>query len=436
MKTVFNWLGNLFSNVCGKDKSVGTRLNVLSFILLICFDIFLVFQIVAGMHNQGNMAARPDVRIPYTCFDSYVSLSRDDLSEEAKFLTLKANFNGFDNTINPPIIQPYQLPACNKLSTAFYELQSENKNALEKLSNVTQQITNKQAEISDFEGEHEQFLKERTAGVTDSSLMISNMPKDIRDEYQALQAQMNLYKVEEKTLIHDIFASEKAKQLISLIKTESNYVSQEKSHLEFWYPVVLAGYQALLIFPLLLISLWLYFMALKKDKLILKAISAHTASIVGLFAFFLLLKFLCWIFPLGPLIRVYAYLESHGFLVVLNYVFIALGIVLFIALMFGSQKLLDLRRQMRERESERRCQQQAQEEAEKLKQKQRKENTYQNSKLQKDRVLRNKCPICETPIKTDQNFCLNCGEQLIKTCSSCGHEFPNVFSYCDKCGNK
>src|ERR1700730_1398713 len=45
-----------------------------------------------------------------------------------------------------------------------------------------------------------------------------------------------------------------------------------------------------------------------------------------------------------------------------------------------------------------------------------------------------RCPKCGTDDRTGNNFCVRCGNALVRLCAKCGAENPPTSNFCGKCG--
>lgn len=424
MKT---FIKNFFTNLRGSDVGMGTKLNVISILLLIAFDFFFFFQTLQGVENQGSHAIRPDIIVPYECQDlartfwvQNTNVSVEPTIQAAQLMRFfsESKYNedlSYMEKKTEKIAQESLLPACKLLIDEKKKLteSAEIKAYINTIQTVRFELSQQQEKMMKFKEEYSQFLQEKTAGVLNESQLISSVPDNIRKEYLALKTEITNRETAIKNTEVSMVAQ--SQSLLNTAQTEKEAIEKKLEKLEFWYPVKLTAYQSILIFPLLFLTFLLYQQSLRNNRLILRSLAANSAAITSLFALWILIKTIYWLLPKKLLADVYNWLEATGFLVIWDYAIIVIGLIIFGALIFFSQRGAEKWKKIREE--------------------QRKEEIQKNlTRIQKERSLRGVCYSCEVEVKNNQIFCSVCGTELLKPCSKCKHPFSKVLDFCDACG--
>lgn len=412
---------NFWANLRGREAGTATKLNVLSIVLLVLFDIFFVVQLQQGLDYQGSRARQPDTVVPWSCREIVRDLGDDPATSsalsEGELATVLRDYATGGSYVSNELNAPSPLPACSELFAAHDALRADPavQTAVQNWQNLDSKISALQGQIDDFRREHRQFLEERAAGVTAPDEQISDLPADIRASYRRAQADLAAVTARLPATHAALAQLPAAQNLIELAQKFKAEVEAKAAEVDYWYPVYQLFLQALLILPLLALAVVCYRLSQQRDWLILRALTANAAGITGLFTFGLLLQTVYWLLPKRLLKAVYEFLASAGWLAIWNYLMILVGLLLFGGLILASQRGAEKWRQLREERRQR-------------------ELVENLARVQKERVLRGVCQNCETAATLGQQFCAVCGENLLAPCSRCQQPFSPVLGFCPACG--
>lgn len=423
-KKIF-FLKNFFWTLVGKSSPEDKRLNWLSIIFLIAFDIFIVVNIFDGLDNVSQNITNPYTKYNFSCTTSFDS----DTSKSYTYNQLQSfkddrNYNRGKNINAPFYDEDFNSDGRSKWCMELADLKEKivqdevyAKNMVV-LDNLDKTKYNQESEINSYKKEYDEYRLDVASGLGGYGDRISNINNDrVRSDYQKLQAELSETNQKINTLQAEINALPVIWGLNSYISENKDEFQAEVSHYKFWYPVYVTMMELVLLVPIFLLSVFLYNFSLKRNKKILMILSSNLTFITGLFLFVVLIKVIYWVIPKKFFANLLAYLASIKALAVWNYILTIFGLILFGLFMYISQKSME---KMAIVKAERK------KEVEKL-------NIV---RVQKERYWSKTCISCNTKLLDGATHCSNCWTDQYKPCTSCDHRMPKAYTHCEKCGEK
>ncbi|MBW7954489.1 hypothetical protein H3C61_01620 [Candidatus Gracilibacteria bacterium] len=410
---MLKYIKSIFSNMFGKNKEIYQKpLNIISIILVIGFDIFLFYQILSGYNYQKDFVV--SVSEKYSCINYF---NDNNLLSSIEYYTTNDQFLKYDNNGNE-VRKNFDSPVCSLV----YEKISNIKNSKEfidfilKKNDLQKNIDDFNYKKTDYEYQYNDFLKESQAGITNENERISDIKReDARKDYNDIKNKITSLETREKELINSFKQNNNYLDLVNYLDSNKKEFQKKYDKEAFYYPVKIAFFQAILLLPLFLLSLFLYKVFVKRQNKIFTILFSNLTFITGLFVFVLFLKFVYFIIPKKFLAGFIALLKSMNLGFLWNYILILLGIGLFGFIIYLSQK--------------------GSEKLSLIRQEQQKQLILQNlKKVQLERFEKGLCLSCNSKLLKDSRYCQTCGDDQYYECKNCENLIPKIFNYCNKCG--
>lgn len=412
---MLKWIKHFISNMFGKNTEIYQKpLNILSIIFVIAFDIFLFYNILSGYNYQKDFVVSPYEK--YSCINYFYD-DTDTLLNNLYYYypndqLINIDSDGNTNTIN------YSWDVCGSLYKKIESIQ----NSAEYIQYKNQsdqyqtEISNLESKKYNYESEYRDFLEESKAWITQEDSRLSDIDKE--------NARMNYTKIkndiasitQKQSDIKNTFKSSHAGflDLDNFIHTNKDSFLKNYDKEIFWYPVKIAFFQAILLLPLFLISLFFYSFFLKRHNKIFTILFSNLTFITGIFVFILFLKVIYFIIPKKLFASFIALLKQLSLWFLWNYILVVIGVFIFWFIIYLSQKSI--------------------EKYELIKKEQLALQMKQNkTKVQKDRFEKKLCTECGAKLLPDSIYCQECWAHQYDECTHCHHLIPKVFWYCNKC---
>lgn len=271
----------------------------------------------------------------------------------------------------------------------------------------------------DYESQYRDFLEESKAGIYDDNSRLSDIDKEnARLNYNNIKNNILNLSQEKKDLENTFLQSN------PLLWDIHNFITDNKENFLknydkeiFWYPVKIAFFQAILLLPLFLISLFFYSFFLKRHNKIFTILFSNLTFITGIFVFILFLKVIYFIIPKKLFASFIALLKQLSLWFLWNYILVVIWVFIFWFIIYLSQKSI--------------------EKYELIKKEQLALQMKQNkTKVQKDRFEKKLCGECWVKLLPDSIYCQECWAHQYDECIHCHNLIPKVFGYCNKCWEK
>ena len=382
--------------------------NKVSLIVIILVDLFILFNVFAGLDDISRWPISPQQAYP--CQSEWQSYRQN--TSDSK------DYNIIDQSIRPDEAfaqQDYRNFAtghlgqvseiCLQYQSAARAISSPANNA------IAPQINNTQAEIYSFTARNNEIRQQY-----DSTLLeeIAGQPRDQSiNTVEAAQARAEIEQNERaiaqreqalETLKAELVNAPESQDFLALLNNDTAFAVVERgySRAAFWYPSIQLFFQALFLLPLILLASAVHRFAQRRDYGYVALISWHLLVIFTIPLIWKVFEFLQVGFLLQLLADLIEFLFG-GLRFLLNYLQILLIPVLGFGLIkFFQRVVFNTKRQAAGRVQSMRCVRCA-------------------KKLRRHDIH---CPHCSYPQYHDCNNCHNLTYQHLPYCKHCGVDQP------------
>lgn len=417
------FMKSFFGSLVGKIELTDKPLNWLSIVFLIAFDIFIFTNLVDWLDNQKQNITSPYEKYNYDCKQIFNN------NWDFKVWDFRIIDDNYSNNITKNINAPFYDEDFNKNEQSEYcqnidkeianiKNNSDFSSLYKELNKLKNDISNLEDKKYNYERDYNNFRDDYEAWLGWYDDRITDINNDsIRADYEKIIKDINFLQSDIKWIEFKLNNLLEILSLKKYINDNKFAFKAEESNYSFWYPVYVTLMEAILILPILLFTVLLYNFAIKRRLRILSILAANLALISGIFTFFILIKVIYWILPKKFFANLITYLASIKALAIWNYLLTMFGLILFWALMYGSQKSM--------------------EKYKKIKQQRAKEIELLNKeRIGKERYWNKACIDCNTKLLEWATHCSNCWIDQYKECSKCKNKIPKAYIHCEKCGTK
>lgn len=380
-------------------------INKVSLIVIILVDLFILFNVFAGLDDISRWPISPQQAYP--CYSEWQGY-RQSTANSKDYDTIKG-------AIIPDVLpgQGYQAFATGHLGRVSEQcLRYENAtNAVSSPENreTAKQINNVQAEITSFTTKNVQIRQQY-----DSTLLeeIAGQPRDQSiNSVEAAQARAEIERNEGaiaqrqqtlETLKTELVNNPKSQDLLTLLNNNTAFatVDQGYSRATFWYPSIQLFFQGLFLLPLILLASAIHRFAQRRDYGYVALISWHLLVIFTIPLIWKVFEFLQVGFLLELLANLVEFLFG-GLRFLLNY----LQILLIPVIGFGIIKFF--------------------------------QRVVFNTKLQAaGRVQNMRCIRCAKKLRRHDIYCPHCSYSQYYDCNNCHNLTYQHLPYCKHCGDE
>ncbi len=391
-----------------KSRSVNNKpLNPLSFIVVIAIDLFILFNVFAGLENISRWHISPTEAYP--CISEWKNY-RDTKEPNTKDYNALVSALGKDpnefrfqqDYLNTEKDRLGQIsPICSNYATL------KNQVNLPANRKIQQSIQQKQGKISNLEqlsssirSQYDSTLLEKIAGQGSNQSINTVNAEKAKQTLEQNKTTISQLKTEISALQDNLIKKPESIGLINLIKDDAKYqtLNEGYKHSSFWYPSIQLGFQALFLLPLIAIALFVHQFALCRGAGLIALISWH---LLVIFFIPLLLKIFEFL-QIGALFQFLLNIVTRlfgGLLFLVNYLYILLiplvgfGIIKIIQRLTPSHKSLEAIR-------------------------------FQNQL----------CLSCAKKIRSQDPYCPHCGYHQYMECQNCHELTYKHLSHCKQCG--
>lgn len=397
-------LKKFFGNMIWSGNISSKKLNIVSIIFVVLFDIFLFYNIKQWYEYQRDLINRPSNE--FACRDYFYDLEEDSellkeiLNEEKRYAS--------------------NLEYCVKIKELAFRVDDELnvENIKFQIENFDDKIRDLQYDLDKYEREYEKYKDELSSWINSWNDRLSNINGwNAREKYFEIKKNLDLAKSQKNQYENSFNNRMSFFELKNYLQENKGDFFKAYKKAEFWYPVKVWLFQLILILPLFLFSVFFYKFSLKKDNRIFKILFANLSFITGIFVFILLFKFLYFIAPKKFFVDFIKILRNLNLGFIWNYILVILWVVLFGLFIYLSQKWADKL---------------AKHKAEIVRQK----LIENKKKFAKERFFKWQCIDCWKKLLDNSTFCSHCGFDQYSECEKCGTKNPKSFEYCNKCGRK
>ena len=414
------FMKSFFGSLVGKIELSDKPLNWLSIVFLIAFDIFIFSNLVDWLDNQRQHISSPYEKYTYDCKQLF-NVDWDFKSNDFRIIS-----NNYSNNTTKNINAPFydesfsdneKSEFCKNINDNISNIKNNSSfNSLYKELNILDNdLTNLENKKYNYEKDYIEFRDDYSAWLGWYDDRISDINNNsVRIDYARILSSIDRKLLEIKLLENKINNLTEVVVLKNYINSNKNIFIAEESHYSFWYPVYVTLMEAILILPILLFTVLLYNFAIKRKLRILSILASNLALIAGLFSFYILIKVVYWVLPKKFFANLITYLASIKALAIWNYLLTIFGLILFWALMFGSQKSMEKYKKIKEQHAK-------------------EKELLNKERIGKERYWNKTCIDCNTKLLDWATHCSNCWVEQYKECFKCKNRMPKAYSHCEKC---
>jgi predicted RNA-binding Zn-ribbon protein involved in translation (DUF1610 family) len=391
-----------------KSRSINNKpLNLVSLIVIIVVDIFILFNVFSGLDNISQWHLSPSQAYP--CISEWqnyrAKITRDrDYDALASILNDNGYLNSFPKTYR--IAEQDRLGKVSPICLDYAELKDkvdrpENKKIQQGVSQKQNKISSLEQANTNIRSQYDSALLEKIAGQGSSQSINTISAEKAKQTLEQNKVSISTLKAEISTLKDNLKKKPESINLIDFIKDDSKYktLNQGYDHASFWYPSIQLAFQALFLLPLIAIALTVHKFALRKGAGLIALISWH---LLAIFFIPLLLKIFEFL-QIGAIFKFFLDIVTKlfgGLLFLVNYLYILLIPLVGFAIIKLSQKLA------------------------------------LNSKSQISTRFQNQlCFSCAKRIRPQDAHCPHCGYGQYLECQNCHELTYKHLSHCKQCGH-
>ena len=402
-------IGQLFS----KSRTINdTPLNKVSLIVIVLIDIFILVNVFMGINDIGQWYISPEQAYPcYSQWNSYLNSNSQD--KDYEILTQSFDIRSPDYYIssNGKVSQNYQnindekLGSVSTTCVTFAGYQDslstpKNQENLRIINQNEELIFNLQSTNRTIREQYDSTLLEKIAGQDPSQSINTTDASKAKQELDKNNQQIANLKQEIAKIKTEIITSSESRIFLDFLQDEKTFEQLQSSYnrASFWYPSIQITFQFFFLFPLIIVTFLIHFLAIKKNYGLVALISWHLLVIFFIPLVVKLFEFL----QFGVLAEFIFELVREllgGLLFLVSYLYI-LAIPL---IGFGIIKLCQL--------------------------------FIFNTKLQAaNRVQKSRCISCGKKLRSDHSHCPHCGYYQYQECSHCHNLTYKHLPHCYHCG--
>jgi predicted RNA-binding Zn-ribbon protein involved in translation (DUF1610 family) len=399
------FIGNLFK----KSRSVNNKpLNLVSLIVIFILDLFVLFNVFAGLDNISRWYMSPSEAYP--CVSEWKNYRESKQSSTRDYQIVASALNRDSGQTEIEQINNSQKDRLGNVSSIclnYAELKE--KVNIPAYRSIEQSIEQKKTKISSLEqtntrirSQYDSTLLEKIAGQK-SGRSINNVSAEKAKQTLAQnKASIATLTTELTVLKENLLGKPESINLIKAIKDDGKYqiLTAEYQHASFWYPSIQLAFQSLFLLPLLAIALTIHRIALRKRAGLVTLITLH---LLVIFSIPLLLKIFEFL-QVGVLFQFLLNIITKlfgGLLFLVSYLYIFMIPLVCFALIEFFQRFTP---------------------------------TSKVQDVMSVRFQNQLCLNCAKRIRDRDAYCPHCGYDQYVKCQSCHEPTYKHLSHCKRCG--
>jgi ABC-type multidrug transport system fused ATPase/permease subunit len=275
-------------NFFKKSRSINKKpLNPLSLIVIIIVDLFILFNVFAGLDQISRWQLSPTQAYP--CISDWENYRDSKQKKDSARRTLRERdyriiSSALDRESRQPSIDNQQDRLGNVSPSCLNYAQLKDQVNIPANQTIQQSITQKQTKISSLEqanssirSQYDSTLIEKIAGQNSSQSINTVSAAKAKQTLAQNKISITNFTTEISALKQSLTNKPESINLINSIKDDSKYqlLTQEYEHASFWYPSIQLAFQALFLLPLLAIALLVHRVASSKGAGLIALISWH-----------------------------------------------------------------------------------------------------------------------------------------------------------------
>ncbi|MCG9889955.1 MAG: hypothetical protein MH252_02625 [Thermosynechococcaceae cyanobacterium MS004] len=407
-----------------KSSSINHEpLNRVSLIVVIVIDLFILFNVFAGLDHISRWAMSPTEAYP--CLSAWQTYRDPKALGSRDYAALQPALTETPYLSSPSTPGSSGVGAGGAISfkTAYQSTErdrlgnvspvcltyAERKDQVNRPENrkLNDSINQKQAKIGSLEqqsrtirSQYDSTLLEKIAGQGANQSINAVSAEKAKQTLDQNNASISTLKAEITALKASLINKSESQFLLNLVRDESKYnlLQRNYGHASFWYPSIQLGLQALFLLPLIAIALGIHQIALKRRAGLIALMSWH---LLVIFFIPLLLKIFEFL-QIGAVFKLFFDIVSAIFgrlLFLVNYLYILLVPLVGFGIIKVAQTVA-LNRQS--------------------------QATV--------RVQNKRCLNCAKKIRTQDAYCPHCGYAQYVNCQACHTPTYKHLAHCRHCG--
>lgn len=382
-------------------------LNKVSLIVIILIDIFILFNVFAGLDNISRWHMSPSQAYPcYSEWESY----RKQTPKDKDFDIIQRSLP--PNTNNPPNSQKFYQqteqgnlgkvsPTCLKYAGFKDKINnSANQQTIKTIDQQQTKISKLDQANRNIRSQYDSTLLEKIAGQERGKSINAVGPEKAKQELDQNNRNIAQSKQEIAKLKTALLAKPESVSFLAFLKNGENFgeVKTGYDQASFWYPSIQLAFQTLFLLPLIILALLVHKFALRKGYGLIALMSWHLLVIFFIPLILKVFEFL----QVGALFQFLFDIIStlfKGLVFLINYLYILLIPLIGFGIIKFVQKIV------------------------------------LNPKAQTaKRVQKSECLRCARRIRQQDTYCPHCGYYQYVECRNCHNLTYKNLSYCKHCG--
>lgn len=398
---MLNFLQRVSRRLIRKSTQISqTPLNKVSLVILIIVDIFVLINVFSGLYSISSVPLSPYETYP--CYSDYQTFHESNSSiSDRQFIALQDALNPLPSA--PVPVQERRLGKVDSFCQQYLDEKllvntPGNRTLLQKISDLENNISVKQNQITELQQQYDSTLLEKIAGQDPQNSITTSTAENTRRDLEQAKAEIDRWRKDISNTKVQLVTN--AQTYLETLRNTTHYQTLKTSYekAEFWYPNLQFLLQVLFLVPLIGLTYAWHSQAINTNKGLQSLLSWH----------------LLLIFCIPLLVRVFQFLQFSNLVSAIVEVIITLvGGLWFIAsylfiliiplLGFGLIKFL--------------------------------QHFVFNPKVQaKKRIQKQRCIQCNARLYTADPFCPHCGFNQYQECPHCHQQSYQYAPFCRVCG--
>jgi hypothetical protein len=365
-------------------------------------DIFVLINVFSGLYSISSVPLSPYETYP--CYSDYQTFHESNSSiGDRQFIALQDALNPLPSAPLP--VQERRLGKVDNFCQQYLDQKKaihtpENRKLLQGISDLENNISVKQNQITELQQQYDSTLLEKIAGQDPQNSITTSTAENTRRDLERAKAEIDRWRKEITSIKVQLATTPPAQTYLETLGDTTRYQTLQKSYEKaaFWYPNLQFLLQVLFLVPLIGLTYGWHDQSIQKHRGLQSLLSWH----------------LLVIFCIPLLVRLFEFLQFSNLVSVLVEAIIALvgGLwfiasylfIIMIPLMgFGLIKFL--------------------------------QHFVFNAKVQaKKRIQKQRCIQCNARLYTTDPFCPHCGFNQYQECPHCHESTYQYAPFCRVCG--
>lgn len=399
----------MFKKIKKNLLQVGSKepLNWFSILVLLALDIFIIYNLFAGLDAQKRQLTSPWEKVPRSCENVFnkkfnsdsekISFIQSNMKKDNNYNKDYYSYRGSSNNGKDIILE------CISLKNNLESL-SKNNNLIKLFSEKKIQefsVNENNNLIENVVKDYDTNLLEKIAGQRVENSITSNNSLTSKQKINIYNQNIQHHEYQISQLKKMILENSSVKNIFDFINLNKVKVKEILDNEKFWYPLKSYGVQLLFLIPLFIIFWLIYIRVSRNGSSITTLIFSHALVITFIPIFFGILEFIYSIIPHAFLSNFLKMLEDMNLEVLIFPLMILAGILGAMFTIYIVQKKM-----------------------------------FNKEKTMIKRLSKEECPYCGVHISSQDLHCYNCGEIQYVKCSVCDKTTKKEGLHCTSCGSE